>query len=60
MRRSWNRRSQRKLCHDSDSETEDDEVDVLKLKLELKKGDSVVQKLLDMWTSAGDVKGQML
>ena len=58
MRRMQKRKSlPRKAYYSSDSET-DEEDDTVKLKLDLKKGDSVVEKLLDMWTCAGDVKGK--
>jgi len=45
------------LYSDSDEgESEDD--DVIKIKLELKRGDDVVQSLLDIWTPQIDLKGK--
>lgn len=41
---------------DSDAETVDE--DVITIKLELKRGDDVVQSLLDLWTPHIQVKGK--
>ena len=64
MKRIKARKPTSKTNHySSDSETTEDEMDdILNLKVDLKKGDSVVQKLMDLWTSAGNMndKGRLL
>jgi hypothetical protein len=42
---------------DSDADESEDE-DVIQIKLELKRGDDVVQSLLDIWTPQIEVKGK--
>jgi hypothetical protein len=44
--------------YSSDSEDENDDEDVIKINLELKRGDDVVQSLLDLWTPQIEGKGK--
>jgi len=55
----------RKRYYDSDSDSDaEEEEDIIKVPVELKKGDDVVKKLLDLWTAELDVedkgKGRMI
>lgn len=43
---------------DSDSESESEVEDVIKVKVEMKRGDDVVKKLLDLWTPSDEGKGK--
>lgn len=43
---------------DSDSDAESEVEDVIKVKVEMKRGDDIVKKLLDLWTPSEDVKGK--
>jgi hypothetical protein len=43
--------------YDSGSES-DSEDEITKINIELKRGDDVVKKLLDLWTVAGDDRGK--
>jgi len=47
-----------KRCINSDSDSEDEEEDVIKINLELKRGDDVVKKLLELWTGGSESKGK--
>jgi hypothetical protein len=43
---------------DSDADSESEVEDVIKVKVEMKRGDDLVKKLLDLWTPSDDVKGK--
>ncbi|KAH8590496.1 hypothetical protein B0O99DRAFT_598966 [Bisporella sp. PMI_857] len=53
-----NRQRARRLYYDSDSDEETEDEDVIKVDVELKRGDSVVQKLLELWTEDVGDKGE--
>jgi hypothetical protein len=49
----------RKRYYDSDSDSEvEEEEDIIKIHVDLKKGDDVVKKLLDLWTAEPEVEGK--
>lgn len=50
--------ARRKYLDDSDSDSEDE--DVIRIQVDLKRGDDVVKKLLDLWTAGAEVKGKGL
>jgi len=43
---------------DSDWDSESEAEDVIKVKVEMKRGDDVVKKLLDLWTPQNEIKGK--
>jgi hypothetical protein len=43
---------------DSDADSESEVEDVIKVEVEIKRGDDLVKKLLDLWTPSDDVKGK--
>jgi hypothetical protein len=47
-----------KYCLDSDSESDGEEEDVIAIKLQLKRGDDIVQVLLDKWTAEVEGNGK--
>jgi hypothetical protein len=49
----------RKWCYDSESGSDvEEEEDIIKIDVELKKGDSILKKLLDLWTVEPEVEGK--
>ncbi len=52
------RNARRRICVDSDNSDVEDEEDVIKVKVCLKRGDDVMNVLLELWTPAGEGKGK--